>query len=228
MIEIVSSTRMSENDFWSKSALGNSLRRLAHDHRLFAHISLENKLGLPDVYNTRINAPDAQPILVFIHDDVWIDDFFFADRIIQGLETFDVIGVAGNRRRVSNQPAWAFVDNKFTWDDKINLSGTVAHGSQPFGAISYFGPAPASCELLDGVFLAAKKIRLNETEVQFDSRFDFHFYDIDFCRSARKKDLLLGSWPICLTHQSGGAFGSARWNEMYKFYLEKWQAMDQA
>ncbi len=224
MIEVVSATRMSENDFWSKSALGNSLRRLAYDPRIFAHIALENKRGLPDVYNARINASDAQSILVFIHDDVWIDDFFFVDRIIQGLASYDVIGVAGNRRRVPNQPAWAFIDNNLTWDDKINLSGSVAHGSQPFGVIKHFGSVPAQCELLDGVFLAAKKSRLNAADVQFDPCFDFHFYDMDFCRSARKNDLLLGTWPICLTHQSLGMFGTAKWKELHQLYLDKWQS----
>ncbi len=224
MIEIISATRMSEDEFWNNSALGISLRRLAQDTRLVAHIVFENQQGLPIVYNARINAREGQPILAFIHDDVWIDDFFFADRIIHGLKTYDVLGVAGNRRRVHNQPAWAFIDNKFTWDARSNLSGSVAHGNQPFGAISVFGVTPTQCELLDGVFLAAKKSRLNATEVQFDPNFDFHFYDMDFCRSARKKGLRLGTWPICLTHQSGGAFGSSKWNEKYRLYQEKWRS----
>ncbi|MDD2914276.1 MAG: glycosyltransferase [Gallionella sp.] len=224
MIGIISATRLSESEFWSKAALGISLRRLAQDTRLVAHIAFENQRGLSDVFNAYINTPEGYPILVFIHDDVWIDDFFFVDRIIHGLKTFDVIGVAGNRRRLPNQPAWAFIDNKFTWDAKINLSGSIAHGSNPFGGVSIFGAAPAQCELLDGVFLAAKKSRLNATKVQFDPRFDFHFYDMDFCRSARKNGLRLGTWPICLTHQSGGAFGSPLWNEKHRLYQEKWQS----
>jgi GT2 family glycosyltransferase len=224
MIEIVSATRLSESDFWNKAALGISLRRLAQDARLVAHIAFENQRGLPDVFNARISAPEGHPILVFIHDDVWIDDYFFGDRIIHGLKTFDVIGVAGNRRKVPNQPAWAFIDNKFTWDTNTNLSGSIAHGSHPFGAISIFGATPAGCELLDGVFLAVKRSRLNATKVQFDPRFDFHFYDMDFCRSAKKNGLRLGTWPICLTHQSEGAFGSPRWNEKYRLYQEKWKS----
>ena len=224
MIEIVSATRLSENEFWNKAALGISLRRLTHDTRLAAHIAFENQRGLPDVFNTRINSPEGFDILVFIHDDVWIDDYFLADRVVNGLKTFDVIGVSGNRRRVQYQPAWAFIDNKFSWDAGINLSGSIAHGSKPFGAVSAFGAAPAECELLDGVFLAARKSRLKATGVQFDPRFDFHFYDMDFCRSARENGLRLGTWPICLTHQSDGAFGSRRWNEKYRLYQEKWKA----
>ncbi len=226
MIEIVSATRLSESEFWNKAALGISLLRLAKVTRLVANISFENRLGLADVFNARINAEESQDILVFIHDDVWIDDDLFCDRVMEGLKTFDVIGVAGNRRRVKNQPAWSFIDDKFTWDGKANLSGRVAHGSNPLGDISTYGDAPAECELLDGVFLAVEKSKIRLKGVRFDPRFDFHFYDMDFCRSAREKGLRLGTWPISLTHQSGGAFGSKSWLEKYRLYQDKWVAKE--
>ena|SRR5215510_13682138 len=225
MIDIISATRLSEPDFWRESALGQSLRRLAHDARLVARLAFENREGLPDIFNPRIAAADSNDILVFIHDDVWIDDFFLADRLIEGLQTFDVIGVAGNRRRVQRQPAWAFVvvDEKLAWDDKSNLSGSVAHGTHPFGEVSPYGATPAECELLDGVCLAAKKSVLTSRDVFFDPCFDFHFYDMDFRRTARQKGLRLGTWPICLTHQSGGTFGTQQWMDKYRLYIEKWE-----
>lgn len=216
MIEIVSATRMAQSDFWAKSPLGLSLRRL-RDTRLAPFITFENRRGLPEIYNERITAQSGHEILVFMHDDVWIDDYFLADRVIEGLKSYDVIGVAGNLRRVPNQPAWPFIlkDGEFLWDDKINLSGRIANGAGPFGnIISYFGSVPAECELLDGVFLAAKKSVLTGNNVLFDPIFDFHFYDMDFCRSARVKKLRLGTWPICLTHQSGGSFkNNPRWQD---------------
>lgn len=222
MIEIISATRLSERDFWNESALGISLRRLEHDSRLVPRLAFSNRRGLPEIYNERISAGDANDILVFIHDDVWIDDYFLVDRAIEGLRTYDVIGVAGNRRKVPHQPAWAFLDCSFTWDDSANLSGAIAHGETPFGPISFFGATPVDCELLDGVFLAAKKSALKSNGVFFDPRFDFHLYDMDFCRSARQCGLRLGTWPICLTHQSGGAFGTKQWAEKYRAYIEKW------
>lgn len=222
MIDIVSATRLSESDFWNKSPLGISLRRLAHDGRLVARLTFANRRGLPEIYNARISAGDSSEMLVFVHDDVWIDDYFLADRVIDGLRNYDVIGVAGNRRRVQYQPGWAFVDTKFTWDDKANLTGSVAHGKHPFGPVSFFGAVPSDCELLDGVFLAAKTVALKENELFFDPRFDFHFYDMDFCRSVRQRGLRLGTWPICLTHQSGGAFGTQQWSQKYRAYIEKW------
>ena len=223
-VEIVSATRFSENDFWSKSALGLSLKRhLKQDARLSASIAFENSRGLSEVFNDCIDQAGEDAILVFIHDDVWIDEANFTDTVVAGLAHFDVIGVAGNRRRVPNQPAWAFIDNQFTWDDKSNLSGHIAHGNSAFGKGEAFGTVPAECELLDGVFLAARKSSLTRNNVRFDAQFDFHFYDMDFCRSARQAGLRLGTWLVKLTHQSAGAFGSQHWREKYRLYLNKWE-----
>ena len=222
MIEIVSATRLSESDFWNKSALGISLRGLAHDRRIVARPTFANRRGLPEIYNERILAEDCGDMIVFIHDDVWIDDDRLVDRVIEGLRDYDVIGVVGNRRRVQHQPNWAFIDTKPTWDDKTHLTGSVAHGEHPLGQVSSYGPAPADCELLDGLFLAVRTEALKRSKLVFDPRFDFHFYDMDFCRSARQRELRLGTWPIRLTHQSTGGAGTPPWMLMYRAYLEKW------
>ncbi len=222
MIEIVTATRMGEQEFREQSALGLSLRRMAFDKRIVVHVSFANRLGLPEIYNQRIAAPDDVEALVFMHDDVWLDDYFFVDRVLEGLRQFDVIGVAGNRRRLPGQPAWPFADERFTWDDRSNLSGVVGHGKNPFGPVSFFGPVPAECELVDGLFIAARKEALRAKEVRFDPRFDFHFYDLDFCRTVRAQGLRLGTWPIAMTHQSTGSLGSQAWRVKYEEYLEKW------
>jgi GT2 family glycosyltransferase len=221
MIEIVSATRLAANEFWRSTALGVSLQRLAFDPRLSLKVALSNRAGLADVYNLRISPQNQSEVLVFVHDDVWIDDYFLADRVLAGLETFDVIGVAGNRRRVPHQRAWHYVSATGDWD-RESLSGAIAHGKTPFGRVSSFGPVPAECELLDGVFLAVRLQTLLDRSLRFDPAFSFHFYDLDFCRSARQAGLRLGTWPVCLTHQSGGSFESSAWLTAYDQYLRKW------
>ncbi len=221
-IEVISATRHSEADFWNTSALGISLKRLAPGNTILPRITFNNQEGLPKVYNNGIAAAEKESTLVFVHDDVWIDDYFLSQRVAEGLHHYQLLGVAGNRRRVSQQPAWAFINKSFTWDDKANLTGAVAHGKHPFGPISFFGAVPNECELLDGVFLAAKKSVLVGANCFFDPRFTFHCYDMDFCRTARQNNVTLGTWPICLTHQSGGAFGSEQWKKSYGTYIEKW------
>ena len=157
MIEVISATRKTEEEFWASSATGISLRRLGFDKKIKFHIAFANQRGLPYIYNERIEASNDNALLVFMHDDVWIEDMFFSQQLEQGLSTYDIIGVAGNRRRIPLQPSWCFIDSKMNPDKRENLSGTIAHGPDPFGVPSFSGPAPADCELLDGVFLAARK-----------------------------------------------------------------------
>ncbi|RTL38673.1 MAG: hypothetical protein EKK53_18680 [Burkholderiales bacterium] len=222
MLDVICATRLASTEFWARSALGLSLRRLAHESRLKPRIHFDNARGLPAIYNERIDAPDASELLVFIHDDVWLDDHFFFEHVASALNAVDIAGVAGNRRRMPDQPSWAFVSPRFDWDSRANLSGTVCHGAEAFGTPTYFGPVPATCELLDGVLLAARRDALKQRGVRFDERFDFHFYDLDFCRSARQAGFTLATWPIAITHQSRGRAGTPGWEENYIRYLEKW------
>lgn len=224
-IEIVSATRMSQEEFWAKSALGQSLTRLKMDPHLVAHIAYDNKRGLPEIYNERIRANAPETFLVFIHDDVWIDTHFFSELVRDGCSQFDVMGVAGNRRRIPRQPAWCFskvVDQKLVIEEQQYLSGAVASGGLPAGTVYFYGPSIEHCELLDGVLLAARCGKLQQANVFFDPRFDFHFYDMDFCRTARGAGLTLGTWPIAITHVSPGEFGSDRWIDKQFEYFTKW------
>src|SRR6266404_67171 len=214
MIEIVSATRVHQDNF-RFTPLGASLARLHFDKRLVHRIAYRNETGLPLVYNARIDAQSDSDILLFIHDDVWIDDHFIADRIIGGLETYDVIGIAGNRTILPNHQGWY-------WGDPANCSGSVAHAATPFGEVTLDCPQrpPQPCELLDGVLLAAKRSVLLDRNVRFDPVFSFHFYDLDFCRCARAAELTVGTWPIAITHSSGGSFDQ-KWNEGLAAYQAK-------
>jgi GT2 family glycosyltransferase len=217
MIEIVSATRCNTEEF-KQTPLAQSLSRLGHDPRLAFHVTLSNSTGLPEIYNRRIQE-SAHDILVFLHDDVWIDDYFLADRVIDGLELYQVIGVAGNTRLIDSHVAWHL--NQGKWDFP-HLSGSVAHGNTAFGRVTRYGESPRECELLDGVLLAARRSVLREKGLCFDTRFSFHFYDLDFCRTVRQSGLSMGTWPIAITHKSGGAFGSAQWTQALAVYKAKW------
>ena len=217
MIEIVSATRCSAEEFL-RTALARSLGRLVHDRRLAYHVACSNTAGLPEVYNRRIQE-SPHDILVFVHDDVWIEDYFLANRVIDGLGAYQVIGLAGNTRLVDSHVAWHL--DEAEWDSP-HLSGSVAHGTGPFGPVSSFGDTPQACELLDGVFLAVRRSVVLEHGVSFDTRFSFHFFDLDFCRTARQSGLSLGTWPIAITHESKGAFGSAQWKQALTVYKAKW------
>lgn len=225
ILRVVSATRMDEKTFWKSSALGRSLTSWKHDPRLRFDIAFENRRGLPAVYNAALNAASKDDALLFVHDDVWLDDSQWLDKLMVSLKRYDIVGVAGNRRRVKDQVAWLYlkVENGKFWLDAGNLSGAVAHGKNPGGEVSIFGAWHQHCELLDGLFIAVRNDVAKDSAVRFDERFDFHFYDLDFCRSARRAGLSIGTWPIALTHQSTGAFNSPGWRDGLVRYQAKWK-----
>ena len=224
-IRLVCGTRSTRQQFSTETALGRSLKLYNHDaQHAQLHLFDTNSRGLSTIYNEAIRYAEQQPaILVFIHDDIWLQDFFWLERIHEAVARFDVVGLAGNTRRVPRQPAWAFVSADFKWDERRFLSGTVGHGKGfPCENVSSFGPAGQECKLLDGLMLIADSAKLVETGLRFDDQFKFHFYDMDFCRQAELKGLRMGTWPLSVVHESGGAFGTPSWREGYERYLRKY------
>ena len=220
---IISATRYSREDFFARSALGRSLPLYPFvELRLFA----DNSTGLPALYNTALREAASDPaLLVFVHDDVHLCDFFWHKHLYEGLQAFDIIGVAGNKRRAPRQSAWLFLDERLTPDAMHNLSGLIAHGNGfPPQRLDFFGPPCQEVKLLDGVVLAAHSNTLLSRGVGFDERFDFHFYDMDFCRQAETQGLRMGTWNLSLIHESVGNAGGPSWQRAYAHYLNKWQS----
>jgi len=223
-IRLVCATRETQESFLNNTALGKSCKLYSFLEILELRLFTENSVGLPQLYNQAINeAKDNPAILVFIHDDVHLSDYFWSDHLINGLREFQILGLAGNKRRVPRQPAWAFIDDKFTWDVRENLSGVVGHGMGfPCNNLSVFGAPRQEVKLLDGLLVAAYSHTLLNHGIFFDERFDFHFYDLDFCRQAESKGVTMGTYPISVVHESGGAFGTPAWRSAYEQYLQKW------
>jgi len=222
-IRVVCATRKDREQFYSATALGKSLslyRPPGVELRLFAG----NTQGLSTVYNMAIDeSAGEQEILLFVHDDLHLCDFHWADRLREGLATFEVVGLAGNRRRVPGQPGWGMTDENLRGDRRENLSGIVAHGRGfPADSIDVFGPPGQRVALLDGLFLAVRSRTLQSKALRFDERFDFHFYDLDFCREAERAGIAMGTWPIAVVHESKGGYVSDGWRRGYEVYLQKW------
>ncbi len=219
-------TRATQEEFFTQTALGKSLSKqkpFGVELQLFP----ENKLGLSEVYNRVIDEYSVSSnVLVFLHDDIHLLDFYWMHRLQTALQTFDIVGLAGNTRRTPKQPAWAFIldeNQQRKWDAPENLAGVVAHGKAfPPDNWTVFGPTRKKVLLLDGLLLAVKGDTLVKSGLRFDPRFRFHFYDLDFCRQAEKLGLSCGTWDLSVMHESGGNFGSPEWQVAYQSYLTKW------
>ncbi len=222
-VKFVVATQASEADFFQKTATGRSLR-LYNFPFLQIRLFPENRDGLPKIYNAVIEESVDDPcMLVFVHDDLHILDYYWVDQLTNGLRRFQIIGLAGNKRRVPRQPAWGYVDTKFTSDEPENLSGVVGHGHGfPPDSLNIFGPPGQQVMLLDGLLLCASSQTFGEHGLRFDERFDFHFYDMDLCRQAEQKGITCGTCTLSLVHESGGNFRTEGWKKSYAAYLEKW------
>lgn len=223
-VRFVCATRASEEEFHTQTALGKSLALYHFYPFLELKLSANNSRGLPLLYNEAIEEAKSDPaVLVFIHDDVHLSDFYWADQLFNGLEHFDLIGVAGNKRRLPKQPAWCFIDTEFNRDHGDNLSGVVGHGSGfPCENLSVFGAPCQPVKLLDGVLLIARSQVLHDHHLRFDPAFAFHFYDLDFCRQAELSGIRVGTWSISVIHESHGNFHCAAWEQGYARYLDKY------
>jgi GT2 family glycosyltransferase len=222
---IICATRETEERFAAHTPLGRSLGLLPYpfvEQRVFT----ANSRGLPELYNRALREAERDPaILVFVHDDVQFMDYFWPNHIVEALRSFDVVGLAGNKRRLPAQPAWRFSDAQLTREPREHLSGIVAHGVEwPPRYVSYYGPPHQQVLLMDGLLIACASATLLNHGITFDERFDFDFYDLDFCRQAELKGLRLGTWSISVLHASDGKFGSAAWRASYAAYLDKWRS----
>jgi GT2 family glycosyltransferase len=227
-IRLVCATRLSSDEFFKTAPLGRSLRHyrtFPQHQRIELRLFSDNREGLPGLYNRAIDEAARDPaVLVFLHDDVHLSDFYWASRVHEGLHAFDVIGLAGNRRRLPAQPSWIHVNAAMERDDFANLSGVLGHGTgfPELTELSVYGVPGQEVKLLDGVLLAVHSDVLQRSGVRFDARFRFNFYDMDFCRQAERAGLRMGTWGISLVHESAGAFRSADWSSAYESYLNKY------
>jgi GT2 family glycosyltransferase len=224
-VRLVCATRASREEFFTKTALGRSAFIFRSP---FIELTLfpDNKTGLPALYNRVLRAAQSDPaVLIFVHDDVHLCDFCWPIHVLDGLNAFDIVGVVGNVRRVPAQPHWLYLDDKFTKDEFSNLSGIVAQGTGfPPNSLYIYGQPGKEVKLLDGLILAARSEVLLTNKLEFDEAFDFHFYDMDFCRQAEARGLRIGTWPLSLIHESDGDFRSPTWRLGYEKYLQKWKS----
>jgi GT2 family glycosyltransferase len=158
-------------------------------------------------------------ILVFAHDDIEIASPDFAARLLDRMETHDVLGIAGTSRIVG--PAWASAGAPHLHGQVGYRAGEARIEVVVFGLAE---PVRGDAQALDGCFMAARRHVVEE--VPFDEqRFDgWHLYDVDFTLSA-----WLGGFgvavceDILVIHQSRGRYDAA-WQRAAERFSAKHRA----
>lgn len=233
MLTLVCATRACGEAFPQQTLLGRCLPLLGQFMPFGLKLFTNNEKPLSDCYNTAIDEAGPDDVLVFVHDDVRIDDSKLEQHLSDALAVYDVVGVAGNRRRQSGQLTWYLQPPSLNsrggidtpWDTK-HLSGAIMHGPCRSGEqamTAHYDPSPSQVALLDSALMAVCVCRLRANGLRFDASLGYYFYDLDFCRSSTAVGLKLGTWPIAITRASGGRpIDSQAWADSRERYFRKW------
>ena len=81
MLVFVTATRDSRSDFDRRSPLARSLPRMGQLTPLGLKLHADNRRPLADCYNEAIDEAADDDLLVFVHDDVSIDDWMAGAQI---------------------------------------------------------------------------------------------------------------------------------------------------
>ena len=200
-ILVVTCTRQDSSDE-NELLISKSLQGLTTDVKL--KVIYNNKESLPVVYNKYINKQIAKKhdIILFAHDDLYIDDLKLRGKLYGALEHFDIIGLAGCLNPVIKKPAlWHQMSSRENWrgivnhpyNDDVNIIQAAS-----------FGPTPSRVLMIDGLFMAVNVKTALKTGWQFNDNFSFHHYDLASCIDANKLSLRIGVIPINVIHVSKG------------------------
>lgn len=191
-------------------------------------INYPNNKDLPRAYNSAIRYAIDSPhdglpyhdYVLFVHDDVSIEDGMLHRKIEDSLEMFDVVGLAGGHEVKLAPPAlWHIMSQQ--------RSGNVGHTMQDQTWTTNFGPVPQRVVILDGLFLASKTETFEKNDnLRFDEDLPnggFHLYDLDFTMNAHTMDLKCGTYPIWVVHGSPGLTEFTEgFNNCQAHFLDKW------
>ena len=162
------------------------------------HIFKDNNRGLSVCYNEILkDSKHSDKTVLFVHDDVVIDDLFLYEKLINS--PYAITGLAGAKsfNKQSGKLAWHLSASP------SDYVGEVSHANSE-GKIwtTVFGPTESRALTVDGLFISCKVNELNG--VEFDENFNFHFYDIAFCLRANDKKVKCGVLPIHVIHHGLG------------------------
>jgi hypothetical protein len=160
--QIVIATPHSKEHFNEKSPASFFLQKSGWDRR--SSIIYNNKKGLPWNYNAFINESNRHKKIIFMHDDVLVEDLFFDEKLDLAFYKYDIVGLAGSKTCDLNapMPAWHLMT------PRDQMVGEVTHSKDKNCWTSVFGPTDSRALILDGLFLAVNVSKLLDTDTRFD------------------------------------------------------------
>ena len=189
--------------------------RLAGEDWELIHIA--DASSLCEGYNRGVARATGE-LIVMCHDDIRILSPDFAGKLRAYLAAYDLIGVAGTTHASGPSWGWSGPPHMFCWVSQSFLTAQFRDKGPVTLLIGAHGPVVAGAQMLDGVFMAARRSLLQT--LQFDeATFDrFHFYDLDFSYRAHLAGAKVAiCLDIALFHDSAGNYNEDYWRYADRF-----------
>jgi len=219
-VYVVSATEAKTLEEWQQKPIFKSLEKqniLRSAKEFDFYVVKDNKRGLPELYNEFLyNDKHKNDILLFVHDDVELEDAFLVEKLLNS--PYDVTGLAGATTvDLSKPPAWHLMS------ERSAHVGEVAHTSENRVWTTCFGPTNSRALIMDGLFLAVDVEATTCKGAKFDEDFTFHHYDITFCLDCNSKKVKCGVLPIRVVHHGlGDSMNTLEWNTSAQRFIQKY------
>ena len=210
-IIIVTATKGTGSNLLLKRPLGFFLEKSGWEDK--TKIIENNTEGLSKIYNKFLTKEYKDKYVIFVHDDVLINDLFFEEKVLMAFEKFDIIGLAGSMSCdvASDHPAWHLMS------DRSQHVGEVSHSKDGKTWTTCFGPTDSRALVIDGLFIGVNVNKALETGLLFNELFGFHHYDITFSLEANKLKIKTGVFPLSVVHfGTGSSMNTDDWRESAK------------
>lgn len=198
-----------DKEFEQKPIFQSFKKQYEANSNIEPYIFKDNQRGLSECYNEILNNPKhCEKTALFVHDDVVLEDIFLYEKLMDS--PYSITGLAGAKSfdKGSDKLAWHLSASR---EDYV---GEVSHFNEGQTWTTVFGPTKSRALVVDGLFIACKIKDLKEKGLEFDTNFDFHFYDIAFCLRANEKRVSCGVLPIKVVHYGlGDSMLTQEWEE---------------
>jgi GT2 family glycosyltransferase len=195
-----------------------------------------NAIPITQVYNNALNMMRTDESIkgntdfaFFVHNDVNFELGDAVRRLVEVKDKYDLIGFAGTKKaKISQVP--------FTW-----FTGSIPYPDERYGRVimqetrqeSFYNSNNPDVKdtrvaLIDGLCMILNR-SIIESDMMFDTRFNFDFYDSDFCLECLKRKFRIGVIVLPVFHLSTGeSVMTKEFLEPNKAFAEKWGFMEKA
>jgi hypothetical protein len=213
-VYLVTASKAKTEEEFKKRPIAKSLAKLCDMYDLTEFdftVVKDNKDGLPTVYNRYLTEEHKGDIVLFVHDDIIINDLFLVEHLRKS--PYAVTGLAG-------ATTVSLKEEKCAWhvmSKRESYKGEVKHIKDGNIWTTVFGPTAGAVTVIDGLFIAVDVEKVLQRGVKFNEAFTFHHYDISFCLDCVNNSLSIGVMPINVIHYGlGDSMLTPEWEESNK------------